>query len=264
MKKILLILLLAISLISCGTKEEKKEIVKIGCVGEFDVSIWESLIGKLQNENINIELVPFSDYSNLNKALNGGFIDLNHFQHYAYFVNETNKNDYYLAIVEKTIIADMNMYSRNLTNISQIGINSKIAMPMDSVNLSRALKILESIGFIKLNKIENTNYNYKISDIIENYLQLNFQPMKASHIYSVMSHVDAALINFNLNSDFKSENLLYKDNYKKYSSDMYVNLIVSRLGEENNNSYKIIADLYKNRIAELIELGKIEGLTVVY
>lgn len=262
MKKILNIILLTILLISCNTEEEK--IVKIGCVGDFDTSTWESIAGKLQNQNINIELIPFSDYNNLNKALNGGFIDLNHFQHYAYFVDETNKNDYYLSIVEKTVIADMNMYSRNLTNISQIGPNSKIAMPMDSVNLSRALKILESIGFIKLNKIENTNYNYKITDIRENYLKLNLQPMKAGHIYSVMSHVDAALINFNLNSDFKSENLIYKDDYKKYSSDMYVNLLVSRLGDENNHTYKIIADLYKNRISELIKLGQVEGLTVVY
>ena len=79
-----------------------------------------------------------------------------------------------------------------------------------------------------------------------------------------MSHVDAALINFNLNSDFKSENLIYKDDYKKYSSDMYVNLLVSRLGDENNHAYKIIADLYKNRISELIKLGQVEGLTVVY
>lgn len=136
--KIFIIMMLLL-FASCS-KENKKDItVKLGCIGEFDTAILESLTGKLKEQNIILDLITFSDYSVLNKALVSKVIDLNHFQHYAYFVNETNKNDYYLSIVEKTFIADMNMYSDNLTNIGQIGLKSKIAVPEDDINLSRAL-----------------------------------------------------------------------------------------------------------------------------
>lgn len=260
-KKILTLLFILVC-ISC-TKNNKNNIVKIGYIGEFDITIWESLIGDLQKENIKLELIPFSDYTALNQSLNSGFIDLNHFQHYAYFVNETNKNDYYLSIVEKTFIADMNIYSENLTNISQISRNAKIAIPKDRVNLSRALKILESIGFIKLRKNNDTNYNYSLNDIRENDLNINFMPEKASDMHSIISKVDAVIINYHFNFDFQDKYAIYYDDPSKYSSDMYVNLIVCRLKEENNNIYETIAKYYKKRVSELIELGKIKGITMV-
>ena len=114
----------------------------------------------MKEQNILLELIQFSDYSIINKALNSKHIDLNHFQNYAYFVNATNKNDYYLSIIDKTFIASMNMYSKNLTNLSQLKLHSKIAVPNDEVNLSRSLKILESIGLLRLTKKNNVNYNF--------------------------------------------------------------------------------------------------------
>lgn len=264
-KQILLLLLFILVCISCKNQnnDEENHIVKIGYIGEFDISIWESLIGKLQEENIQLELIPFSGYAALNKSLNSGYIDLNHFQHYAYFVNETNKNDYYLSIVEKTFIADMNMYSENLTNISQMPKNAKIAIPEDNVNLSRALKILESIGFIKLRKNSDTNYNYSLNDVRENALNINFIPKKASDMHSIISEVDAIIINYNFNFDFQDKNVLYYDDPSKYSSDMYVKLIVCRLKEADNNIYKTISKFYKERVTKLVESGRIKGITII-
>ena len=263
MRKIFLILLLFLYLfISCNDKIDN--VIKIGYIGEFDIKIWESLYSQLKKDNIIVELVPFSDYSMLNKALNSKYIDLNHFQHYAYFVNETNQNDYYLKIVDKTFIASMNMYSRNLTNLSQLGMHSKIAVPEDHVNFSRSLKIMEAIGFLKLNKKYDINHNFTTNDIIENYLKLEFIPMQANNIYSIISDVDAAIVNYNFNFDFDNENVLYYDDPSKYDSDMYVNLIVSRLEYKNSANYKIIADAYKNRIKSLLESGKLEGINIDY
>ncbi|MBW5409547.1 hypothetical protein E6A50_04075, partial [Brachyspira hampsonii] len=146
MKKVLFMLLLFV--VSCNSKKEN--IVKIGYIGEFDIDIWEYVSNEMKEQNIILELIQFADYSVINKALNSGNIDLNHFQNYDYFVNETNKNDYYLTIIDKTFTASMNMYSKNLTNLSQLQMHSKIAVANDEVNFSRALKILESIGIIKL------------------------------------------------------------------------------------------------------------------
>lgn len=262
--KIFIIMIILLFLIISCSKENKKDItVKLGCIGGFDIAILESLTGKLKEQNIVLDLIAFSDYSVLNKALVSKAIDLNHFQHYAYFVNETNKNDYYLSIIDKTFIADMNMYSDNLTNIGQIGLKSKIAVPEDDINLSRALKILDSIGFIRLKENDNKNYNYKFDDIRDNHLLLEFVPIKSVNMHSIMSKVDAAIVNYHFNFDFRNSNIIYEDDPSKYQSDMYVNVVAARLEDENNITYKTIANLYKEKVSELINAGKIEGIKIV-
>lgn len=158
----------------------------------------------------------------------------------------------------------MNMYSKNLTNLSQLQLNSKIAIPKDEVNLSRALKILESIGLLKLTKKDNINYNFTTNDIRENYLKLEFVDVEADDVYSVVSFVDAAFVNLNLNFDFKDSNILYYDDPSKYDSDMYINLIAARLEDEDNSLYKTIAEAYKKIIKEVVESGKLEGIIINY
>ena len=263
MKKLLFILISLLLFIgSC--QSEKEEIVKIGYIGELDLSIWEYVSNEMKEKNIILELIQFSDYSIINKALNSRHIDLNHFQNYAYFVNATNKNDYYLSIIDKTFIAAMNMYSENLTNLSQLKLHSKIAVPKDEVNLSRSLKILESIGLLRLTKNNNSNYNFTTNDVRENYLQLEFVAVEADDVYSVMSFVDGAFVNLNLNFDFKDSNILYYDDPSKYDSDMYINIIAARLEDEDNSVYKKIAEAYKKRIKETVESGKLKGIIINY
>lgn len=260
MKKLILILLLLF--ISCNSK--KDEAVKIGYIGDLDMSIWEYVSSEMKKQNIFLELIQFSDYSIINKALNSGHIDLNHFQNYVYFVNAANKNDYYLSIIDTTFIASMNMYSKNLTNLSQLQLHSKIAVPKDDVNLSRALKIMESIGLIRLTKNNNINHNFTTNDIRENYLQLEIAAVDADDVYSVISSVDGAFVNLNLNFDFRDENILYYDDPSKYNSDMYINLIAARLEDDDNKVYKIIADSYKKRIKEVVESEKLKGIIINY
>lgn len=262
MKKVINLLLIIFIVVSCNSK--KYELVKIGYIGEFDMSIWEYVSNEMKEKNIILELIKFSDYSVINKALNSGNIDLNHFQNYAYFVNATNKNDYYLSIIDKTFIASMNMYSENLTNLSQLKLHSKIAVPKDEVNLSRSLKILESIGLLKLIKKDNLNYNFTTNDVIENYLKLEFVAVEADDVYSVISSVDAAFVNLNLNFDFKDADILYYDDPSKYHSDMYINLMAARLEDDNNSVYKTIASSYKKRIKEMSELGRLDGVIINY
>ena len=52
--------------------------------------------------------------------------------------------------------------------------------------------------------------------------------------------------------------------YIKYDSDMYINLIVARLEDEDNSVYKKIAESYKKRIKEVVESGKLKGIIINY
>ncbi|MEI0566219.1 MetQ/NlpA family ABC transporter substrate-binding protein [Brachyspira pulli] len=263
MKNILMILLILL-LLSCSTNNKNtNKVIEIGYIGEFDVNVWESMYTEFRNENIILNLDPFSDYSMLNEALERGDIDLNTFQHYLYFVNETNKNNYDFTIIDKTYIASMDIYSQKLTNINQMPTKAKIAIPDDNINLSRALKILASINLIKLASNGDINYSYTLNDIEENKLNLEIVPTKVEQIRYMMYKFTAAIINYNFASDLKDCNIIYHYDPSKYSSDMYVNLIVTRSKDDNLDIYKRIAKNYKNKLKEFVEAGKIEGLIVV-
>lgn len=129
--KYLFILFLLLSITSC--RESDVDIIRLGHIGEYDSDIWDKINEELAIENARLEIVYFNDYDLLNKALNDGKIDLNIFQNYIYFMNETNKYNYKLAILEKTFVASMNIYSKFITNINQISSNAKIAIPDDDI-----------------------------------------------------------------------------------------------------------------------------------
>lgn len=257
-----LILILLMNIISC--KGSGIETIKIGHIGQFDYDIWMQINDEIKMENAQLELISFNDYEILNKALNDGEIDLNAFQNYIYFVNETNKYDYKLHILEKTFVAPMNIYSKFFTNINQIYSHAKIAIPNDDVNLSRALQILETAGLIKLRRSDKSFY--KISNIIENPLMLLLVPMDASMIYDNMDRIDAAVINYGFISDYKNYKIIYHDDIRKYShagANSYVNLIVCRQKHKNYNIYRYIAASYKQKMKNRIEENKLKELMIV-
>ena len=75
---------LIFALTGCTAKSNAdNEIIKLGVVGENNEA-WEQVIKNVSKDGIDVELVKFSDYSQVNQALVDGEIDLNSFQHYAY------------------------------------------------------------------------------------------------------------------------------------------------------------------------------------
>ncbi|WP_241883780.1 MetQ/NlpA family ABC transporter substrate-binding protein, partial [Brachyspira hyodysenteriae] len=52
-------------------------------------------------------------------ALNDGEIDLNAFQHYAYFNDEVSNKGYDLTAIADTYISAMNIYSTNITDVKE-------------------------------------------------------------------------------------------------------------------------------------------------
>ncbi len=257
--KYLLKFFLLINIISCESLDTK--VVTVGHIGEFDYDIWQQINEELKIENTKLELVYFQDYELLNKALNDGDIDLNSFQNYIYFVNETNEYNYDLHILGRTFVAPMNIYSKFLTNINQISSNAKIAIPDDKVNLSRALQILEAANIIKLERVDKNFYN--LSGIVENNLNIQFIPMDASIIYFNMDKIDAAVINYGFISDYIDYKIIYYDDITKYSHIgmmSYANLIVCREKDKNYNLYKFITESYKQKIKKNIEKNLLNGL----
>ena len=102
-----------------------------------------------------------------NQALNDGDIDLNAFQHHAYFYNETNTKGYNLSIIGLTFISAMNIYSQKISNVNEIKRGDKIAIPNNPSNKGRALKVLQAAGLIKLKDNAPDNKECSIAKIVK-------------------------------------------------------------------------------------------------
>ena len=148
MKRIIIFFICIILLISCKEKSTNK--IKVGIIGDSEKVIWQEVINKVSKDGIKIELITFGDYLLPNQALNDGDLDLNNFQHHAFFDNEIKNKGYNLTAIADTCLAAMNIYSQKISNVNEIKRGDKIAIPNDPSNGGRALKVLEAAGLIKL------------------------------------------------------------------------------------------------------------------
>ncbi|WP_295153784.1 MetQ/NlpA family ABC transporter substrate-binding protein [uncultured Brachyspira sp.] len=256
MKKILLLTLsivFVLTALSCSSNSSSNNVVKVGFAGESDYQIWDPIVAKLAEENIKVELVSFSDYTIPNQALNDGEIDLNAFQHYAYFDDEVQNKGYDLTAIADTYISAMNIYSTNITDVKELKSGDKIAIPNDPSNGGRALKVLEAAGIIKVKP--EAGDTPSVSDIIENPLNVQIVEMDAGAIYGVLPDVACAVINGNYAIDFglnPGSDYIFRDDPSIYSGKSFVNLIAARTKDKDNELYKKVVAAYQSEIVEKV------------
>ena len=246
---------LIFALTGCTAKSNAdNEIIKLGVVGENNEA-WEQVIKNVSKDGIDVELVKFSDYSQVNQALVDGEIDLNSFQHYAYLEKEKEDKGFKLSVIGETLIAPLGVYSNTLSDIKDIKVGGKIAIPNDATNEGRALKLLESAGLIKVN--EDAGYTPTLSDITENTKNIEFVEVEAGQTARLLQDVDASVINGGHAIDAGlncKEDAIYTETVEEGSDNPYVNVIVANTTDKDNETYKKLVDEYRsNEIANLID-----------
>ena len=246
---------LIFALTGCTAKSNAdNEIIKLGVVGENNEA-WEQVIKNVSKDGIDVELVKFSDYSQVNQALVDGEIDLNSFQHYAYLEKEKEDKGFKLSVIGETLIAPLGVYSNTLSDIKDIKVGGKIAIPNDATNEGRALKLLESAGLIKVN--EDAGYTPTLSDITENTKNIEFVEVEAGQTARLLPDVDASVINGGHAIDAGlncKEDAIYTETVEEGSDNPYVNVIVANTADKDNETYKKLVDEYRTEeIANLID-----------
>ncbi len=228
--------------------------IKLGLVGE-NTEQWEPVIESLAKDNITLELVKFADYSLPNQALADGEIDLNAFQHYAYLNNEIADKGLELTVIGETIIAPLGLYSDKIANVNELKDGDTIAIPNDATNGGRSLKVLEAAGVIKVNP--EAGYTPVLSDITENPLNLEFIEVEAANTPSLLADVAAAIINGGHAVDnglFPQEDAIYLETVQEGSDNPYINIIVARTEDKDNELYKRVVNEYRtDAVAKVIE-----------
>ena len=237
-----------------STKAEGSTTIKLGVVGENNEQ-WTPVIEAMAKDGITLELVKFADYSLPNRALNDGEIDLNAFQHKAYLANDIKDNGYKIEAIGDTIIAPLGVYSKKITDLSELKDGDTIAIPSDATNGGRALKVLESAGVIKVNP--EAGYTPTLSDITENPKNIKFTEVEAANTPSLLPDVAAAVINGGhavdngLNPEKDS---IYLEKTEDGADNPYVNIIVARIEDKYNENYqKVVKAFQSDDVKKVIE-----------
>ena len=221
---------------------------KLGLNGT-DHRAWENVRKRLNNEGIDLEFVEFSDYVQPNKALSSGDIDLNAFQTEIYFENFIKENNIdNLTSIGYTVVAPMGIYSKKVTDLKDLPTDRalKIAIPNDTSNGGRALKFLESLGYIKLDPSKGNLPT--LLDIKENTKNLEITEMAANQIPSSLPDVDFAVRNNGVAYEavltIAIDALAYED-YKEERMKDYWNIIAVKKDDAQKDDFKKIVEIYQ-------------------
>lgn len=264
MRKLKTLGLLAVSLslvlaVTGCSKEKDDNVVKVGVVGESN-EMWTPVIEELKKEGIEVQLVTFSEYKTPNAALDSGEVDLNAFQHHAYLEKEVEDNGYKIESIGDTFISVMNIYSKKITNISEVKEGDKVAIPNDATNGGRALKILEAAELITLDPAVGDTPEVK--DIKENPLKLELVEVDAANVYALLPDVAIAVINCNYALDNgldPKKDGIFQDSVSIYQGDTYFNLIAAKSENAENEVYKKVVAAYQSEAVKEVFADTFKG-----
>ena len=235
-------------------------VVKLGLTGVIYEDIWNPIKEELAKEGIDLEYVQFSDYSLPNEALNAGEIDINAFQHHAYFNNDVEKNGYDITPIADTFIIAMNLYSDKVKSVDEIKDGDVIAIPDDASNGGRALKVLASAGLITL-KAE-AGANPTVADIDTYNVKIEIKEMGAADIPSVLPDVTAAVVNGNYALDYGIDPSTAIFEEKDYDDVSYFFLMAVRSSDADDVVYKRIVELFQSETTKQIFQDEFNGYFV--
>lgn len=243
-------LLTAGILTACGNDGET---VRLGVVGENNEA-WEHVQEELVDEGIDLEIVTFSDYQTPNVALADGDIELNAFQTVIFLedFNEDTGND--LTPIADTTLNPLGIYSEEVEDVEDIQEGDTVVIPNDASNEGRALILLQTAGLIEVDP-EAGNYP-TVDDVTDNPLNLDLVPVAGNQTARSLTDAAAAVINVGMAVDagyIPSQDAIFLEPVNE-DSEPYINAIVARPDEVDEELYQTIVDVYQSEsTAEIIE-----------
>lgn len=256
MKKIFRVLglaLVVLVLAACGQSEETTK-VKLGVVGDKNDQ-WEYLQEELlEKENIEIELVKFTDYRQPIVSLDDGSIDMHSALTEIYMDSINEEGGYSNTTLGYTTLNPMGVFSEKIDSLDELADGALVAIPDDVSNGSRALLLIQTAGLIELD--ESKGLLPTTSDITSNPKNLQFEEMAANQTARALADVDISLINNDMATDagyVPTQDSIYLEPVAE-SSKPYYNVIAVQENQTDNEVYKTILEYYQtDEVAAIID-----------
>ncbi|KJK34088.1 metal ABC transporter substrate-binding protein [Streptomyces variegatus] len=194
-----------------------------------------------KKEGLDLEVKEFTDYTSQNPATQDGSVGANYFQNKPYLDEYNEKNGTDIVPVVTVHLEPLGLYSHKVKKADGLKSGATVAVPNDTVNEARALKLLAAHGLITLK--EGVGNAATPADITKNPKNLKFKELEAAQTPRSLDDVDAAVVNGNyaIESDLKpSEDALVLESPK---NNPYGNFLAVKKGQEDDPRVKKLAKL---------------------
>ncbi len=243
-------------LAACGSGGEKAQTVKLGVVGESNEA-WEYVQKELkEKENIDLEIVTFTDYRAPITSLEDGSIDLHSTLTEIFMDNVNEEGGFSNTTIAYTTLNPLGIFSNKIKTekeLQDLKEGAVVAIPNDVSNESRALLLLQTAGLIELDK--EKGFMPTTNDVTSNPKKLKFKMLDANQTIRVLDDVDIACVNNNVAVDagyIPTETAVFLEPIAK-TSEPYYNVIAVREADKDKEIYKTIVKYYQtDEVKEII------------
>ena len=239
-------LIIVISVAACTTTQSTPEAttltVKVGASPVPHAEILAYIRDNLAAAaGLEIEIVEFTDYVQPNLALDDGQLDANFFQHLPYLEDFNAERGTDLVSVAEIHIEPLGIYSKTITNLSEVPDEAVVTIPNDATNGGRALNLLAANGLIKLK--DDVGFTATVADIVENPKNLKITELEAAQLVRALDDAVLAVINGNYALEgglVPSQDALALESGE---NNPYVNILAVKRGNENNEAILKLVEL---------------------
>lgn len=200
---------------------------------------------------LDLEIREFTDYVLPNTATESGQVDANYFQHRPYLEEFNEKQGTHLVPVAPVHLEPLGLYSKKLDRVGELSAGQTVAVPNDTTNEARALKLLAHHDLIEL--ASDAGETATLADITDRK-GLKFKELQAATLPRSLDDVDAAVINGNYALETGLKPAKDALALEKAEGNPYTNLLVVGEGDEDDPRVKKLARLLQSeKVQKYIE-----------
>lgn len=239
-----------------NTPSGELETITVGASSTPHAEILDAVRGELEALGYDLEVVVFNDYVQPNTALADGDLDANYFQHEPYLTTFNSERGTDLVSAGAIHYEPMGIYPGTKSSLDDIAEGDTIAIPNDGSNETRALLLLQDLGYITLADGIDASSNATIEAIVDNPLNLEITEMNAENIPHILADVAFGIINGNyaLQADLTGDDALASESADSDAAQTYANIVACRNGDENSDKIQaLITALTSETCREYIE-----------
>lgn len=223
--------------------------IRVGASSTPHAEILEQVKADLAAKGYTLEIVTYDDYVLPNNDLQNGNLDANYFQHTPYLNSFNKSNNTTLVSAGAIHYEPFGLYGNAVSSLQNLPSGTKVFIPADDSNETRALLLLAQEGLIVLPEGANAADGVNHLDIVD-AKGLDIQPVEASTVPAQFRNAGdgtLAVINGNyaIGAGIKIADALATENADGDAAQTYANIVAVKAGNESSEAVKALIEVLK-------------------
>lgn len=235
---------------SGGQAASQRTTIKLGVTPSVSEEVALKVKEIAAKDGLNIEVITFSDYTQVNRALAEKQLDANSFQHTGFFENDKKTHNLDLVKIADTYTLPAAVYSKKIKNVAELPDGATVALAGDPANTARGLFLFQKAGWIKLR--DGAGVDATVRDVVENPKHIKFKEMDQAMVLPMLGEVDAAAVNSNFalaaGLNPQKDGIVAED-----ANGPWVNLLAVRTAEKDDPVFqKLVKAFHSDELKQFI------------